>query len=89
MAIACFVKDLKNTKRLFPLKINLKIFYFWKMSLPSKEDLLKDLQQHSGPSSASTSFTNSDSEIEVVAGPSRKRRTTLLPTLLMKMIPSI
>ena len=45
------------------------------MSLPSKEDLLKDLQQHSGPSSSSTSFTNSDSEIEVVAGPSKKRGT--------------
>ena len=36
---------------------------------------MKDLQQHSGPSSSSTSFTNSDSEIEVVAGPSKKRGT--------------
>jgi hypothetical protein len=46
------------------------------MSLPTKDELLEELNQQSGPSSSSTSLQTSDSEIEVVAGPSRRRRLT-------------
>jgi hypothetical protein len=48
------------------------------MSLPSKSELLEELNRRSGQSDSSTSLEKltSDSEIEVVAGPSRKRCQT-------------
>jgi hypothetical protein len=48
------------------------------MSLPSKDELQRDLRRRSGHSDSDVSFNQetSDSEIEVVAGPSPKRRQT-------------
>jgi hypothetical protein len=46
------------------------------MSLPSKDELLEELNKRSGQSSSSTSQQISDSEIEVVAGPLKKKRRT-------------